>query len=224
MSETNLTALQLADSFLPVGTYTFSYGLETLVEEGRVEDADDLGEAVHDLLTGRFGPTEMVAVANAYDAAEEDNLEGVEAVDRRLTAATLAREPREASAKSGTRLLSLFENADDAPIVSRYARRDPPSNHSVAVAVVASADGVTRDEAGGVVGYSFVTDLLGAGMRLLSVGHHEAQSVLNDAKPTVDRAWRENRDKSVDDMSSRSYVGDIACMRHEDAESRLFFS
>lgn len=224
MSETNLTALQLADSFLPVGTYTFSYGLETLTEEGRVEDADDLGDAVHDLLVGRFGPTEMVAVANAYDAAEESDLDAVETVDSRLTAATLAREPREASAKSGTRLLRLFEDTDDAPLVSRYARRDPPSNHAVAVAVVASEHGVSRDEAGSVAGYSFLTDLLGAGMRLLSVGHHEAQSVLNDTKPTVDRIWRENRDKPADEMSSQSYVGDIACMRHEDAESRLFFS
>ena len=220
----NLTSLQLADSFLPVGTYTFSYGLETLVEEGRVENTDELTDVVEDLLVGRFGPTEMVAAANAYDAASEGDLREVERVDRRLTAATVAREPREASAKSGERLLRLFEDTEDAPLVARYAERDPPSNHSVAVALVACSQGVPRDDAGGVVGYSFVTDLLGAGMRLLSVGHHEAQRALNDAKPVVERVWRENRDRSAEEMSSSTYLGDIACMRHEDAGSRLFFS
>lgn len=219
-----LTALQLADSFLPVGTYTFSYGLETLVEEGYVEDGDDLAEVIEDLLLHRFGPTEMVAVANAYDAAEVADLDAVERTDRRLTAATLPHEPREASAKSGERLLSLFDGTSDAPLLGRYAERDPPANHAVVLAVVASAEGVERDTAGHVAGYSFVTDLLGAGMRLVSVGHHEAQSVLNDAKSTVDGVWCDNRDSSADEMSSTAYVGDIACMRHEDAESRLFFS
>lgn len=219
-----LTALQLADSFLPVGTYTFSYGLETLVEEGYVEDTDDLAKVVEDLLVHRFGPTEMVAVANAYDAAEGADLDAVERTDRRLTAATLPREPREASAKSGERLLSLFDGTSDTPLLGRYAERDPPSNHAVILALVASAEGVGRGTAGQVAGYSFVTDLLGAGMRLVSVGHHEAQSVLNDAKSIVDSVWCDNHDASPDEMSSTAYVGDIACMRHEDAESRLFFS
>jgi urease accessory protein len=220
----NLTSLQLADSFLPVGTYTFSYGLETLVGEGRVDGADDLAAVIEDLLVGRFGPTEMVAAANAYDAAAKGDLHEVERVDKHLTAATIGREPREASAKSGERLLRLFEDTEDAPLVTRYAERSPPANHSVVVAVVASAQDVPRDDAGGVLGYSFVTDLLGAGMRLLSVGHHEAQRTLNDTKTVVERVWRENRDRPADEMSSTTYLGDIACMRHEDADSRLFFS
>jgi len=219
-----LTSLQLADSFLPVGTYTFSYGLETLVEEGYVEDTQDLSSVVEDLLVQRFGPAEMVAVANAYDAAEDGDLDVAKGVDRRLTASTLAREPREASAKSGGRLLSLFDETSDAPLVAEYAGGEPNANYAVVLGLVASAQGMSRDEAGHVAGYSFVTDLLGAGMRLLSVGHHEAQTVLNETKPKVEEVWQDNRDKPVEEISSATYVGDIACMRHEDAESRLFFS
>lgn len=220
----NLTSLQLADSFLPVGTYTFSYGLETLVNEGYVEDTEDLADLIDDLLRYRFGPSEMVAVSNAYSAAAEDDLDGVERVDNALRAVTLPREPREASEKSGDRLLKLFDESADTSMVSSYAEREAPKNYSVALALVAADDGMTLDETGTVAGYSFVTDLLGAGMRLLSVGHHEAQTVLNDAKPTVEEVWREYREEPADEMSSLTYVGDVSCMRHEDSESRLFFS
>jgi len=37
-----LTALRLSDSFLPVGGYTASYGLEQYINDGRVETGDDL--------------------------------------------------------------------------------------------------------------------------------------------------------------------------------------
>jgi len=219
-----LTSLQLADSFLPVGTYTFSYGLETLVNEGYVEDTDDLGAVTDDLLRYRFGPSEMVAVSNAYSAAEDGDLDRLERVDEELRAVTLPREPREASEKSGDRLLELFEESANGPLVSSYAERDAPTNYSVVLGLVAAEDSMTLEETGMVAGYSFVTDLLGAGMRLLSVGHHEAQNVLNNAKPTVEDVWGEHRDQPAEAMSSLTYVGDVSCMRHEDSESRLFFS
>ena len=40
--DATLESFRLADSFLPVGTYSVSYGLEQFVADGRVKDAADL--------------------------------------------------------------------------------------------------------------------------------------------------------------------------------------
>ena len=37
-----LTLIQLADSFFPSGTYTFSHGLESLVQQNRVQQPEDI--------------------------------------------------------------------------------------------------------------------------------------------------------------------------------------
>ena len=37
-----LTLIQLADSFFPSGTYTFSHGLEVLVQQNQIQQPEDI--------------------------------------------------------------------------------------------------------------------------------------------------------------------------------------
>jgi urease accessory protein len=103
-----LTALRLSDSFLPVGGYTASYGLEQYSNEDRVETGDDLRELLAAYLRRVVGPCETVALANAHAACTESDLERLLVVDERLYAVTLPREFRESSTKAGAKLSELF--------------------------------------------------------------------------------------------------------------------
>lgn len=220
-----LSALRLADSFLPVGSYTLSYGLEAFVEEGRIEDGEELERLLEDYLRGQVGPCDMVALSAAHRAARAEDVERLARVDDRLHATLLAEEFRESSLTSGKRLLDVVEG--ESGFVDAYAEEigdGARGHHPTALGVVTAAEGVSERDARLVLGYAFVTGLLGAAQRLLRLGHTEIQAILHDLFPVIEDVEREYADDGLDQLRSSAPLIDVQGMRHERAERRLFVS
>jgi urease accessory protein len=223
-----VTAFQLADSFLPVGTYTASYGLESFVEAGIVEDAESLQPVLEDYLRQQVGPCDTVVLARAHDAAGAGDLDGVVAADRRQESVTLPAEFRESSTKSGGQLLSLVVETEDDPFLARYRERvtagDAPGNYAAAFGAVAACLGVPRRTACLAQGYGFVVGLLGAAQRLVRLGHTATQRTLHELKPVVVEMVDDNEQRPLDEVRSFAPIVDVLSMQHERAERRLFVS
>jgi len=64
--DATLEAFRLSDSFLSVGTYTVSSGLEQFVHDDRVEDAADLEALLRTYLRQQVGPADLVALRAAH--------------------------------------------------------------------------------------------------------------------------------------------------------------
>jgi urease accessory protein len=222
--EAALTAFQLADSFLPVGSYSCSYGLEQFVESGRVEDAEDLERLLATYLRRLLGPGELVALRAAHRRATADDVEGVVAADDRLHAVTLPAEFRESSTRSGRRLCALRRETGGSGLLDDYAARDPPQQYAVVVGVVAALSDIEERRACLVYCYSFLSDMLGVAQRLLSLGHTEAQSILEASKPAASEAVAESADRSLDELAPFAPLVDLQAAAHERAERRLFVS
>lgn len=222
-----LEALRLADSFLPVGDYTLSYGLERFVAADRVTDAGELEAVLETYLRHHLAPAELVALRAAHTAAREGDVDALCAVDRRLTAVTLPSEFRESSRKSGGRLLSLQRDLRDAPLLDRYADRiddDATGNHAVVLGAATGLAGVDEREACLLCCHGFVTGRLGAAQRLLSLGHTDAQRILDDLRPAMVDAVDGSAGRTPDDMTPFSPLLDVLSAEHERADRRLFVS
>ncbi len=223
-----LSALRLADSALPVGGYTASYGVESFIEEGVVEDSDDLRALVETYLTEQVGPSGMVALRVARDCAADGDLDGVAAADRRLQAVTLCREPRESATRQGRKLLELLATTEEDASIAEYARLaadgEVPGNYAVALGLAAGRLGVPAREAALALAHSFVAGLLGAAQRLGRFGHTEIQAVLRELQPAMERAWADNADRSLDGMTAFTPEIELFSAHHERAERRLFVS
>jgi urease accessory protein len=61
--------LQFADGLFPAGGYAHSFGLETLVQSGRVQTADDVASFLRVYLENSAAPTDAVIVLAARKAA-----------------------------------------------------------------------------------------------------------------------------------------------------------
>lgn len=223
-----LTALQFGDSFLPAGSFTTTYGLEALVEANDITDAADLQAVLETYLHDQIGPCEMVALRAANEAAVADNLERVVAVDEQLQAVLLPAEFRESSTRTGSQLCSLVADTEADALLAAYDEKisanEAPGNYAIVLGVTGGRTGMTARETAFVLGYSFVTDLLGAAQRLLRIGHTEVQGILTDLRGEIAVAWERNEDRPLEEMTPFAPVVDVASAEHERAERRLFLS
>lgn len=230
-------SLRLADSFLPVGTYTASYGIEQYVNDGRVETAAELGELIGAYLERIVGPADLVALGNAHAATATGSYERLCTVDERLQAATLPAEFRESSAKAGSQLLGLLLETDDgllngdnetATVALEYAESvgdgETPGMYPIALGVVTQRSGITRQEACLLNAYAFSTELLGAAQRLGAFGHTAIQRQLSELLPVIETVCAEYADAKLAALSSFGPLAEIMGMNHERADRRLFMS
>lgn len=224
----SLEALRLADSFLPEGSDTLSYGLEQFVEQGDVVDAEDCRTLLETYLRELIGPADLIALRHAHAAARTGDVDAVTTADRRLECVTLAREFRESSTRSGDRLLTLHTDLLESDGLKHYARRvdsgTAPGHYAVVLGAVTAVTGVEESVACRVACHGFVTGLLGAAQRLASIGHTDVQSVLRDLQPVIGDTVRASNERSLDQMAPFAPLVDISTAAHERADRRLFLS
>jgi urease accessory protein len=223
-----LESFRLADSFLPVGTYSLSYGLEQFIQDDRVEDAADLEALLSTYLRQQIGPADLAALRAAHAAATDDNLATLCQADRRLSAVTLAAEFRESAQQSGERLLSLQTDLRDDPLLERYAEcvtaGETPGNHAVVLGLATGRAGIEVRDACLLCCHGFITGLLGAAQRLLSLGHTDAQRILDALEPVITAAVEDSAARELDDMTPFAPLVDVLAADHERADRRLFSS
>lgn len=229
-----LGLLQLADTSFPSGAYTLSHGLETMVADGLVRTAADVGEVLEVSLASRFARADLPALLWAHDAAhgfETDDRPGlvaVLAIDRQLRAVKLAREERDGSERVGRRIVieasalapSACLGAYDAAIRAGEA----PGNSAVAFGIAANAFGIGRHQAALASGMSHATAFAMAALRLGVIGHREAQRVIRAAVPSIERAIDIAASVEWLDLRPSAPQLDIAGARHEMALARSFAS
>src|SRR6187549_68640 len=99
MNSALLSLLQLSDPTLPIGGYSHSAGLETYVQQGIVKDVFTAKSFITEMITQNVQYTDAAFVSLAYDAAKENDLQEILALDNECTAVKLPKEIRQASQK-----------------------------------------------------------------------------------------------------------------------------
>ena len=73
----DISIMQLSDSFFTTGLYTMSSGLETLFDEKKVRTFDEIQSFIETIISQQIGPSDCVALSNAYDLASSGDIAGV---------------------------------------------------------------------------------------------------------------------------------------------------
>jgi urease accessory protein len=214
-----LAALQLGDSAFPSGAFTQSYGLETLVAERAVSSAADVEVVLSAHLRHRLAKADLPALLAAHRGADKNNMDLVLRIDAALTAMKMTREERQASHRMGARLMTEARRLAPHPILE-----SSPQNAAVAFALAGLAMGLSARESAFTYAYSFASSLVSASMRLLRMGHGEAQGVLRRSHPEIERAVDNAETVPWDALCPFAPRLEMAAARHERSPARLFAS
>ena len=217
-----LNALQNGDSFFPSGSVAFSSGLEGLHADGAVASVEQLAGFVEGQLKHRWASCDACALMAAFRA--NGKLDRIAAVDTIFEAISLAAELREGSKRAGASLLKVHA-ALGTPGAADYrvliSQREACGHLPVAQGLLWSAVGMTEQACRAVSAHTLCTGLIGAALRLGMIGHLDAQKVLLLGRPMLAGLLR----LPVTDLDEiRAYMPatEIASMRHEVQDSRLF--
>jgi urease accessory protein len=229
MTDTRLLSLlHFGDSAFPTGGYAHSFSLETYCQAGLVRGREDLERFLLAQLEGSAGPCDATAAVGALRAAVSKNLAACHGIDETLEAMKPVREFREASRQMGRQTLRVAAALTADPLLVEYAddvdKALAPGHHAVAYGLAAAALGWTPEAAATAYLYSATALLVGAALRLLSMGQLEGQRVLWSLHPVIERVAREAAARDVSEIWSFAPGLELAGIRHAALDMRLFRS
>jgi urease accessory protein len=216
------TLLQHGDSLFPSGLTSFSWGLEQLFEERRVSDAPALRRLVESQLRLRWASFDRAFLAAGH--AADGDLDLVARIDDLCAVSIPARELREGSSRAGQALLAVHaklgtEGAAEYRV--RIARGVAQGHLPVMQGLVWRAIGLSEPDAAVLSAYGVVAGFAAAAIRLGLIGHVESQRMIG-ALAGVAEELALRPAPELQHAATFTPATDIAAMRHEAAEHRLF--
>ena len=225
----DLSLMQLSDSFFPTGFYTMSSGLETLFDEKMLTGPDDIEDFISSLIINQLGPADCVALSNAYDFASSRNVEKVISTDRMLYSMKLIKEVRDATCRSGSQMLKCIKVLiNDNDILNQYSsavkNSETPATHPIVTAISCNIMKIEKKRALLLMLYGFSTSVVGASLRLGLIDHLQSQKIIHRLKPLVKKTVEDNITKKLNEMWQFAPESDIIQILHEQKFSKMFIT
>ncbi|HWE60562.1 MAG TPA: urease accessory UreF family protein [Chloroflexota bacterium] len=232
-----LDLLQLADSAFPTGAFAHSYGLESLVQEGmlgRMLDGVPQGaeEALADLLHARLaleiGCTDLPLLLHAHTLAAQSDSRALLQAQQLAQAARPVVEWRLAGARTGRSLLATVVEYLPDPLLlhllDQAAGTSAGIQLPIAFGAAAGCLGCPADQSAQAYAFSAAAGQLAAAVRLGLIGQRAVQRILHRLKPALLSAVTSAAAVPLTAIGGSLPLLEIAGMRHECAEERLFAS
>lgn len=248
-----LSLLQLASPALPVGAYSYSEGLESLVYSGVITEGSGLKAWLEQELQWGAIRLDAAVMIRAYRSGQQGDLTGLQTWNQWLSAAWETEELRCQSWQMGYSLLRLLwqmspglvipANLGTKPtanlllsleetIASNQSHPDklhpdePHQDVNFAVAFGLAAAHWQIDEGMSLLGYlhSWATNLVSAGIKLVPLGQTVGQQILRDLQIPIHYTSQSVLKLTDSDLVSCSWGLSLASMSHETQYSRLFRS
>jgi len=214
--------LWLSPAF-PVGGYSYSHGLEWVVETGAIVNAVSLGDWIEDVLRHGAGRNDAIFLAHAWRAVAAGNAAELFEVAELAAAFAVSAERQLETLAQGTAFLAAVEAVWPHPALAAFEGKKEVA-YPVAVGACAAAHGLALAASAQAFTQAFAASLVSAGVRLVPLGQTDGLRVLARLEPLLVTVVRQALATPLAEVGGASILLDIASMRHETQYTRLFRS
>lgn len=195
----------------PLGSFAYSHGLEVAIQDKRIKTASQLENWLRDLLDHGTGRSDAILVHAGFGCVDGAAAEGLDAYAR-------------AYAPSAERLLESVQQGDAfcRTTAAIWGIELSGLTHPVAVGYAAGKLELPPDQTVTLYLQAFIANLVSCAVRLVPLGQTEGQAVLQRISPLCHQIATATAEDTPDDMASSTFAADIAAMRHETLEHRIF--
>lgn len=224
----NLRLFQIADSALPIGGYTHSWGLEAALARRQVHDAATLERWTRSWLREALAPLEGVLAAAVCRAAAAEDEATIRRANELLTASLAPPSLRNASAEMGEQLLALAAtwpwSAGRVRLLRETATNGFRWNHAVVFGFLGAIAG--GDARGVLTAYlhQAAIGMISAGVRAVPVNPTHGQQILAYLHGDLDELADRFAEASLDDAGSGCPFYEVLCYEQTSLYTRLFRS
>lgn len=224
---TLLRLLQFTDSAFPVGTFSFSNGLETAAAEGLVHDAATLESYARDIVR-QAAFTDGIAALHARRCYRRADYAGIRHADRQVILCKMNAETRRMTRRMGKKLAELSARIFPDELVARWlgevAHGLTPGTYPVAQGIVFGACGIAERDLFCSLLYGAANTVVGAALRCVRVSHYDTQGILFRLGDGLDALYAEVADLDLEDMYAFVPQIDILASLHEKGTQRMFMN
>ena len=232
MSELNemtkvMRLLQFTDSQFPVGTFSFSNGLETASFEGVVKDAKTLEEFVKSQ-SHQAAFSDGVACIHAYRAYKAGEFDKCKEIDKYLYAFKMNDEARLMAVRMGKKLVELgvklYSDTFVKEWLSEINKGETPGRYPVAQGIMFALAGISEKDLFCSHQYGVINMVLGAALRCVKVSHYDTQLILETLSNSMETLYEKASKMDLKDMNAFYPVLDILASLHEKGNMRMFMN
>lgn len=219
--------LQFTDSQFPVGTFSFSNGLETASFEGLVKDAPTL-EAFARSQSHQAAYSDGVACIHAYRAFKAGDYRKCVETDQYLYRFKMNDEARQMATRMGKKMaelgVRLYSDSRIKDWLEDINKGETPGMYPIAQGMIFALAGISEKDLFCSHQYGVVNMVLGAALRCVKVSHYDTQKILETLADDVERLYNEASVMELKDMNAFYPLLDILASLHEKGNMRMFMN
>ena len=197
--------IQFSDSAFPVGTFSFSNGLESASFEKMVYDAPSLRQYV-EAVTTMTAYTDCIAAINAYRKIKAGDYEGVKRCDEYVILYKNNSEARLMQIRMGKKMAELSSSLLNNDILKDWLNDinngTVKGTFPISQALTFALLNMTEKELFCSHQYGVINMILSAALRCVRVSHLDTQKILFDLSLESELLYEKIKDLTLNDMNS----------------------
>lgn len=217
-----LRLMHLISPTLPIGSFTYSQGIEWAVEAGWIKDANSLQAWLASQLDGSITQLELPLLKRLYLAWQADDLM---AVDSWIAISNASRETSELLLEEKNRGRALTDLLIALELPQAAVHKPLLSQSQVAAFALASCYWqISLEQAAYGYAWSWLENLVLSAVKIIPLGQTQGQRVLYQMTPLLLAAIDQGLNLADEELGAALPALAIASSRHETQYTRLFRS